>query len=853
MVSGLFGVQVPRKGLRVRVPCPPLALFHRGPCGRPRNPLSRLRLARVCLLKLCFLFGLVIASPVAVRAQEAYSGIYPHLAFFNDENECGTGAVVPWAGRLWVVTYAPHQPRGSSDKLYEITPDLRQIVRPESIGGTPANRMIHRESNQLFIGPYAIDAKGNVRVIPYRAMFGRPTANARHLSDPANKIYYASMEEALYEVDVRTLEVTPLFYDEADQGKEPKARLPGYHGKGLYSGQGRLVYANNGEHGAAAMRNPFVPSGVLAQWYGRGDWEIVLRSQFTEVTGPGGIYGNSAPESDPIWSVGWDARSLIVMLLEKGEWHRYRLPKASHSYDGAHGWNTEWPRIRDIGEDDLLMTMHGMFWRFPKTFSVADSAGIVPRSSYLKVVGDFCRWHDRIVLGCDDTAKSEFLNKRKAKGAIAAPQSQSNLWFLDPPQLDRLGPVIGRGAVWLNEPIEPDVPSDPYLIAGFEQRGVHIVTDAETLIRFEVDVKGDGQWTELEEIRVNGYRWHPFDRSLAATWIRVRSNRPLGKATVWFHFAGKETRQSGTVPAKFAGIATVDRENGKGQDVVGGLIRARDKNKRTLQLAAIDAKGKIGHYILDAEMQLKPDGDDRAWDWLGQHAAIASRQGVLTVDNASVIYTDDSGRRYRLPKDDRFLSPGPLGFGRLCREVATERDLFNCHGTFYELPAENAGGFSRVRPVSTHNLRIHDYCSYRGLFVISGIDLESSGDNRHVIRSDDGRAALWIGAIDDIWKLGKPVGTGGPWSSSNVKAGQLSDPYLMTGYDQKTLELESSRAAAITVEVDISGMGDWHTYQTFRLEPGQLLKHQFPASFQAYWVRFRSDRDARITAQLHYR
>src|SRR5688572_13415805 len=48
------------------------------------------------------------------------SGIYPHLAMFNEEAECGTGAVVPWADRLWAVTYAPHKPKGSTDKLYEI-------------------------------------------------------------------------------------------------------------------------------------------------------------------------------------------------------------------------------------------------------------------------------------------------------------------------------------------------------------------------------------------------------------------------------------------------------------------------------------------------------------------------------------------------------------------------------------------------------------------------------------------------------------------------------------------------------------------------------------------------------------
>ena len=105
------------------------------------------------------------------------SGIYPHLAYYNNEGECGTGAVVPWADRLWVITYGPHKPIGSSDKLYEITPDLDLIVRDESIGGTPANRMIHWESNQLFIGPYAIDEKRNVRAISYQDMQGRDANN----------------------------------------------------------------------------------------------------------------------------------------------------------------------------------------------------------------------------------------------------------------------------------------------------------------------------------------------------------------------------------------------------------------------------------------------------------------------------------------------------------------------------------------------------------------------------------------------------------------------------------------------------------------------------------------------------
>ena len=202
---------------------------------------------------------------LAAEEPRQVSGIYPGLAMFNTEGECGTGAVVPWAERLWVVTYGPHLPFGSSDKLYEITPDLKQIVGPESVGGTPANRMIHPESKQLFIGPYVIDSERKVRVITPQQMPGRLTGNARHLSDPAGKIYYATMEEGLYEVDVKSLAVTSLIRDgnvlkKSFEVTTPltklESQLPGYHGKGLYSSQGRLIYANNGDRTNACSRTP---------------------------------------------------------------------------------------------------------------------------------------------------------------------------------------------------------------------------------------------------------------------------------------------------------------------------------------------------------------------------------------------------------------------------------------------------------------------------------------------------------------------------------------------------------------------------------------------------------------------
>lgn len=818
----------------------------------PRSRLRRAALAPVAaaLAGLAALGARAQTPSSGPNAPFEISGIYPHLAMFNTHGECGTGAVVPWADRLWVVTYAPHQPTGGSDKLYEITPDLRQIIRPESIGGTPANRFIHRESQQLFIGPYAIDAQRRVRAIPFSRMYGRPTGNARHLTDPANKLYYASMEEGIYEVDVHTLAVKELFRDE--QVKEPfrRADLPGYHGKGFYSGQGVVVYANNGEHGTLARTKPDIPSGVLAEWDGVSDkWTIVRRNQFTEVTGPGDLSGNKNPATDPIWSIGWDHRSLILMVRDTGTWHSYRLPKASHSYDGAHGWNTEWPRIRDIGESDLLMTMHGSFWRFPKNFSSTRSAGIAPRSNYIKVIGDFARWGDRLVLGCDDTAMSEFLNKRKAKGGLVGPgQSQSNLWFIEPALLDRLGPPLGRGAVWFDEPVKKDAPSDAYLFSGLEQRVLHLAHDAAAPVSFvlEVDRAGDGRWSELRRVEVpaSGYAFTAFTAAERGAWIRVRAPRDLARATAFFSYRQADARTT-VADARFAGL-TADKSAAA---TSGGLLHARGAEKKTLSVVVGDT-----HYEMGPDMRLAPSGDAAAAAWTTKNAAIP--RDAVVLDAASVLYTDEAGQRFRLPKARADWSlAGPHGPERTCREVCTERDLLNAAGTFFELPAENAGGIAKLRPIATHGRRIHDYATWRGLLVLSGVDAGAGPTaNRHLIRSTDGAAAVWVGTVDDLWTFGKPVGVGGPWKDTAVAAGVPSDPYLFTGYDKKSLALSHTSAAPVrlTVEVDLTGTGRWVTYAAYDVAPGRTVDHTFPAGYQAYWLRVTASAATTATAWLTY-
>ena len=770
----------------------------------------------------------VLAEP------ECVSGVYPSLAYYNDEGECGTGAVCPWAGSLWVITYGPHCPVGSSDRLYQITPDLRLVVRPESVGGTHADRMIHRESQQLFIGTYLVDRNGNVRTVPIHTMPGRLTGCARHLTDPKNKIYVTDMEEALYELDVNTLETRTLIRDSHNAGhfnrlfkelgvEPPKgwkeaeiSDLFGYHGKGTCSGFGKVFYANNGWYCDEAMKNPAIPAGALAWWdlESPDNWQLIRPNQFTDITTRDGVYGNEHPDTNPIWAMGWDAKSVILSVTTDGrKWMDYRLPKGSHSYDGAHGWNTEWPRIREIGDQNtFLATMHGTFWAFPADFRPDNAKGIRPRSNYLKVVGDFCEWNGRVVLGCDDSAKNEFMNKRSVKGAIKGPaKSHSNLRFVDPSELDRMGPAIGNMVVWNREDVSAGEVSAPHLFAGYAHKWVWA---SEGEYDVEVDADGTGTWRPAGTLKAGGTDLS----SLAGEWIRLRARGAYRNATVAFCYRAEDARDGNTASwtaFKFGAGAK-------------SLLHVNEIDPKALSLSV----GKQVRVTAGGRLELVDCPEAAA----AVEKDAPLKTGVLAYEPSSILYVDDRGNRWRLPYGSRKAQAerGVRGEGRVCREVCTERDHFNAGGVYYELPAENAHGFAGLRPVATHNWDIFDYGSWRGLFAVT-----LPGELR-------------LMAIDDMWKTGKARGFGGPWKDTAVRAGEPSDAYLMNGFDRKSLTLASSVDAVVTMEVDVTGWGVWVKAGSYALKAGVATTEVLPRAFGGYWVRFVSDRDAVLTAEFAY-
>ena len=830
-----------------------------------------------------------MAAWSAVAEPKCVSGVYPSLAYCNEEGECGTGAVVPWAGSLWVITYGPHCPVGGSDKLYQITPDKRKIVRPESVGGTHANRLIHRESQQLLIGTYLVDKDGKVRTVPIHTMPGRLTGVARHVTDPKSKIYVTDMEEALYELDVNTLDTFTCIRDGFNEGhfskffkdlgvKPPKgwneaeeSNLFGYHGKGTCSGFGKVFYANNGWFNDRAMRDPTIPAGALAQWRPNDkQWTLIRTNQFTEVTTKDGIYGNEHPNANVIWAMGWDHKSVILAVTDDGKtWHDYRLPKGSHSYDGAHGWNTEWPRIREIGDkENLLATMHGTFWRFPASFGPKSAKGIRPYSNYLKVIGDFCEWNGKVVFGCDDSAKNEFLNKRRAKGGVAGPEtSNSNLWFVDPKDLGSFGPALGRGSVWHEEPVKAGTRSDAYLLAGYDRRTLYVTGGLD--FDLEVDEKGDGVWRVARSSSgsrisngAGGLQIVELD-DLPGEWVRLVAKSDAKKVTAFFNYANADRREA--KPDKmFEGLVFSPTTQ---MGDLEGLVRSGAASAG-LPLKFLDTtcNGMRGYYEIDGELNFKRVADadsSQAQDMLTNCAASVNgsvRTAGVWVDAASALVIDDDNRRWRLPSNgwcaDGTMPQGEIwGCGRRCREVCTERDLMNVGGNFYELPAENAGGMAMIRPVTASAMLGYprDYCSWRGLLVLTGIERFYKGTNPRILRAAEknSTAAVWLGVADDLWKMGKPRGEGGPWLKTAVKPGEPSDPYLMTGFDRKRLTVEASSVTTVTLEIDITGRGTWAKLKNYELKPGEKVTDDLSA-IRAYWLRFVSSAACTATARLRY-
>jgi hypothetical protein len=76
----------------------------------------------------------------------------------------------------------------------------------------------------------------------------------------------------------------------------------------------------------------------------------------------------------------------------------------------------------------------------------------------------------------------------------------------------------------------------------------------------------------------------------------------------------------------------------------------------------------------------------------------------------------------------------------------------------------------------------------------------------------------------------------------------------MTNFGKKTLTLshDGKQPVDFTVEVDALGTGNWFSYTTLVVNPGDTTTFQFPDAFAAHWVRLVPSAGCKATAEFLY-
>ena len=448
------------------------------------------------------------------------SGVVPEFAVSADidsvRSESGIGALMPWAGRLWFISYTANgKSAGSGTGLFYIDDSFTLRKHPESVVGTYANRMIHAPSNQLVIGPHLIDTTGNVRTIHTIEDY-LLTATFEHLEEPERKIYFLSMYGEMLEVDVHTLESRFLF----DLTKELSVPRKTAHFKGGHTLKGQVVVASNtfGESDFEGRTN----DGRLAEWDGNA-WTVLEKKPFYEIAGRKNMGAT-------MFATGWDKASAILKVYARDQWTTYRLPKASHCYNQM--WQTEWPRIREVETERFLMDCHGMFYELSPVAYDGKIWGVRPIASHLRVIPDYCSWRGLFVLAGNQVTPIW-------DNILHAGEPQSNLWFGKTDDLWQFGKPAGWGGPWWEQPVTAGEPSDPYLMTGFDRKVLHLSHDATGPVTFivEVDFLGIQAWKTYQEITVpaSGYVHHEFPIGFSAHWVRVTLDNSCS-ASAYFHY-----------------------------------------------------------------------------------------------------------------------------------------------------------------------------------------------------------------------------------------------------------------------------------------------------------------------------
>eukprot|EP01062_Namystynia_karyoxenos_P005752 TRINITY_DN11990_c0_g1_i1.p1 TRINITY_DN11990_c0_g1~~TRINITY_DN11990_c0_g1_i1.p1 ORF type:complete len:508 (+),score=168.09 TRINITY_DN11990_c0_g1_i1:83-1606(+) len=483
----------------------------------------------------------------SVAASVQVNGIFPHItATATSEkvrSEAGTGALMPWADRLYMVSYLSVPKAGNGTGLYEIDPNMT-MTKIADHSSCYANRLLHPGTSQIVIGKWVIDTNRRVREITGDLGDNRLGGCAIHLTHPESMVYLLGMDGGLWEVDITPS--SPLkaryLFDVVKELAIPSGQQP--HFKAAYTQGGQLYVASNtfdwrDFEEDATQRDPgFRMGGRLGMFNGTA-WTVLQHRAHYEIAGRNN-WGRV------VYAVGSDSRSVTLSVRDVGdgscpssdnEWKTYRLPKASHAYD--HLWQTEWPRIREVETERFLLDAHGMFYELSPLGWAASAWGLRPVSQHLRMIPDLAPFRGMLAVGGNQV--SAIFDNNLVTG-----QSQSGLWFGKTDDLWAWGKPQGWGGPWRHTRVAAGEPSDPYLMTGFDSKALHLETHNGTAAKVSLQIDYTGvagnlagyEWRTYQTFALgpDGYQQFNFPQGFSAQWVRFVADAPC-VATAWLIYS----------------------------------------------------------------------------------------------------------------------------------------------------------------------------------------------------------------------------------------------------------------------------------------------------------------------------
>lgn len=432
-------------------------------------------------------------------------------------SETGIGAIVPFAGKLWFITYPDVNNNGRGTGLWVMDERMQPVLVAET-NVTSAARITF--ANALFIGVHKITDAGVVTPITGFGANDRIAGYAKLAGK--SDLYAMTMDGIIWKVNPTTCVATQtgLTTPNGQAGLNITGQA---HGKEVWG-------HSDGDHLFCTL-NKENPDGRLGIYtVSTGAWTDVDAGHNSWVAVAGSYDGKGH-----IFATGHDGLSALLWMFNGQTFdatpRKFRIPLPSDQQ--KEGWQQEWMRIRAVETERYLMDLHGGFFQLSPFLARDDAfATAMPRvepiARHMRTIPDYAFWNGYLVLG-GNQATPQSGNKYLNVG-----QPQSGLLFTTLDDIWSWGKPAGTGFWYRNASVTSGVQSEYMLLRGYNQKELNLVngtgTDLSVDVRLRMgEMAGDYTYTTIT-VPANS---HAGVLLPAADWAAVRPAATCTDLTAW--------------------------------------------------------------------------------------------------------------------------------------------------------------------------------------------------------------------------------------------------------------------------------------------------------------------------------